>query len=210
MAPVGKNTDALLWWPWGTLAWGSSPWRREFWERFHTLLPNWKKELVILCLFLLHICILQEQFTQICTFWLDIQINVHFVCAGSSFDPQTMFHNAASNIICIVLFGSRYDYDDEFLKLFIHLYTENAKLANGPWAMVRHFISSSFKWLYSKLLKYIFREVQKSETTFNLNFYYYLINVFFIYMYKRVRVMLYDIQRKQKSVVSLVLFWTFY
>uniref|UniRef100_A0A8C2HQ12 Cytochrome P450, family 2, subfamily X, polypeptide 9 n=1 Tax=Cyprinus carpio TaxID=7962 RepID=A0A8C2HQ12_CYPCA len=55
---------------------------------------------------------------------------------GSSFDPQTMFHNAASNIICIVLFGSRYDYDDEFLKLFIHLYTENAKIANGPWAMI--------------------------------------------------------------------------
>uniref|UniRef100_A0A8C2HR44 Cytochrome P450, family 2, subfamily X, polypeptide 9 n=1 Tax=Cyprinus carpio TaxID=7962 RepID=A0A8C2HR44_CYPCA len=53
-----------------------------------------------------------------------------------SFDPQTMFHNAASNIICIVLFGSRYDYDDEFLKLFIHLYTENAKIANGPWAMI--------------------------------------------------------------------------
>ncbi|XP_051739226.1 cytochrome P450 2F2-like [Ctenopharyngodon idella] len=55
---------------------------------------------------------------------------------GSSFDPQTMFHNAASNIICIVLFGSRYDYDDEFLKLFVHLYTENAKIANGPWAMI--------------------------------------------------------------------------
>ncbi|XP_056307543.1 cytochrome P450 2F2 [Danio aesculapii] len=55
---------------------------------------------------------------------------------GTSFDPQTMFHNAASNIICIVLFGSRYDYDDEFLKLFIHLYTENAKIANGPWAMI--------------------------------------------------------------------------
>ncbi|XP_050955619.1 cytochrome P450 2F2-like isoform X2 [Labeo rohita] len=55
---------------------------------------------------------------------------------GSSFDPQTMFHNAASNIICIVLFGSRYDYDDEFLKLFIHLFTENSKIANGPWAMI--------------------------------------------------------------------------
>ncbi|XP_073687966.1 cytochrome P450 2X9 [Garra rufa] len=55
---------------------------------------------------------------------------------GSSFDPHTMFHNAASNIICVVLFGSRYDYDDEFLKLFIHLFTENSKIANGPWAMI--------------------------------------------------------------------------
>lgn len=51
--------------------------------------------------------------------------------------PETMFHNAASNIICTVLFGARYEYDDEALKVFIKLYTENAKIANGPWAMVR-------------------------------------------------------------------------
>uniref|UniRef100_A0A672QWM2 Cytochrome P450, family 2, subfamily X, polypeptide 9 n=1 Tax=Sinocyclocheilus grahami TaxID=75366 RepID=A0A672QWM2_SINGR len=42
----------------------------------------------------------------------------------NSFDPQTMFQNAAS-----------------YHLLFIHLYTENAKFANGPWALVRHFIS---------------------------------------------------------------------
>ncbi|XP_065147826.1 cytochrome P450 2F2-like isoform X1 [Paramisgurnus dabryanus] len=55
---------------------------------------------------------------------------------GSSINPQTMFHNAASNIICMVLFGARFDYDDEFLKHFIELFTENAKIANGPWAMM--------------------------------------------------------------------------
>ncbi|RXN24047.1 cytochrome P450 2F2-like protein [Labeo rohita] len=66
----------------------------------------------------------------------DLMVNHITKGSGSSFDPQTMFHNAASNIICIVLFGSRYDYDDEFLKLFIHLFTENSKIANGPWAMI--------------------------------------------------------------------------
>ncbi|XP_073669440.1 cytochrome P450 2F2-like isoform X3 [Paramisgurnus dabryanus] len=55
---------------------------------------------------------------------------------GSSINPQTMFHNAASNIICLVLFGARFDYDDEFLKRFIEIYTENAKITNGPWAMI--------------------------------------------------------------------------
>nr|XP_055049023.1 cytochrome P450 2F2-like [Misgurnus anguillicaudatus] len=55
---------------------------------------------------------------------------------GTSIDPQNMFHNAASNIICMVLFGSRFDYDDEFFKRFIELFTENAKIANGPWAMI--------------------------------------------------------------------------
>ncbi|XP_038857444.1 cytochrome P450 2F2-like [Salvelinus namaycush] len=55
---------------------------------------------------------------------------------GKSMNPQVLFHNAASNIICLVLFGSRYDYNDEFLKTFVKLYTENAKIANGPWAML--------------------------------------------------------------------------
>nr|XP_055049021.1 cytochrome P450 2F2-like [Misgurnus anguillicaudatus] len=55
---------------------------------------------------------------------------------GTSSDPKTMFHNAASNIICMVLFGSRFDYDDAFFKRFIDIITENLKIANGPWAMI--------------------------------------------------------------------------
>ncbi|KAM3609886.1 uncharacterized protein V6R79_021927 [Siganus canaliculatus] len=55
---------------------------------------------------------------------------------GKSLSPQLMFHNAASNIICQVLFGRRYEYDDEFITLIVKCFTENAKLANGPWAML--------------------------------------------------------------------------
>lgn len=47
-----------------------------------------------------------------------------------------MFHNAASNIICQILFGTRYEYDDPFIRTFVRCFTENSKLANGPWAMV--------------------------------------------------------------------------
>ncbi|XP_038562719.1 cytochrome P450 2F2-like [Micropterus salmoides] len=55
---------------------------------------------------------------------------------GKSFSPRLMFHNAASNIICQVLFGTRYEYDDEFIKVIVQCFTENAKIANGPWAML--------------------------------------------------------------------------
>ncbi|KAM7413923.1 hypothetical protein PAMA_018967 [Pampus argenteus] len=55
---------------------------------------------------------------------------------GKTFSPQVMFHNASSNIICQVLFGKRYDYDDEFIKVLVRCFTENAKLSNGPWAML--------------------------------------------------------------------------
>lgn len=56
--------------------------------------------------------------------------------AGQTLSPQLMFHNAASNIICQVLFGTRYEYDDPFIKAIVRCFTENAKIANGPWAMV--------------------------------------------------------------------------
>ncbi|XP_041650584.1 cytochrome P450 2J4-like isoform X2 [Cheilinus undulatus] len=55
---------------------------------------------------------------------------------GKSFSPQVMFHNAASNIICQVLFGTRFEYQDDFIKTIIRCFTESGKIANGPWAMI--------------------------------------------------------------------------
>uniref|UniRef100_A0A8C7ZB08 Cytochrome P450 2F2-like n=1 Tax=Oryzias sinensis TaxID=183150 RepID=A0A8C7ZB08_9TELE len=55
---------------------------------------------------------------------------------GKLFSPQIMFHNAASNIICQVLFGKRFEYDDEIIKTIVQCFTRNSKIANGPWAMI--------------------------------------------------------------------------
>ncbi|RVE72120.1 hypothetical protein OJAV_G00058530 [Oryzias javanicus] len=55
---------------------------------------------------------------------------------GKPFSPQVMFHNAASNIICQVLFGKRFEYDDEMIKTIVQCFTRNSKIANGPWAML--------------------------------------------------------------------------
>ncbi|XP_027891321.1 cytochrome P450 2F2-like [Xiphophorus couchianus] len=55
---------------------------------------------------------------------------------GKTLSPRVMFHNAASNIICQVLFGKRYEYDDDMIKTIVQCFTENAKIANGPWAMI--------------------------------------------------------------------------
>ncbi|CAB1313561.1 unnamed protein product [Coregonus sp. 'balchen'] len=51
-------------------------------------------------------------------------------------DTQTIFHKSSFNILYLVLFGSRYEYDDKFLKFFIRIFTENAKITNGPWALL--------------------------------------------------------------------------
>lgn len=55
---------------------------------------------------------------------------------GKTMTPQVMFHNAASNIICQVLFARRYEYNDELIKLFVGIFTEVSKITNGPWATV--------------------------------------------------------------------------
>lgn len=52
-------------------------------------------------------------------------------------NPQTLFHNAASNVISLVLFGTRLDYNDEILTRYVQLFTETSKLINGPWNLVR-------------------------------------------------------------------------
>jgi len=48
-----------------------------------------------------------------------------------------MFHQLASNVIGLVLSGSRFDYNNKFLQSFVQLFTEIAKILNGPWNMVR-------------------------------------------------------------------------
>ncbi|XP_013883933.1 cytochrome P450 2F2 isoform X2 [Austrofundulus limnaeus] len=55
---------------------------------------------------------------------------------GKTLSPQVMFHYAASNIICKVLFGTRYEYDDETIRVVVRCFTELNKMVNGPWAML--------------------------------------------------------------------------
>ncbi|XP_053282380.1 cytochrome P450 2J6 [Pleuronectes platessa] len=55
---------------------------------------------------------------------------------GKSVNPAILVYNTASNIICQVLFGTRFEYDDEFIKVIVQCFRENAKLGSGPWAML--------------------------------------------------------------------------
>ncbi|KAL2090765.1 hypothetical protein ACEWY4_013028 [Coilia grayii] len=56
--------------------------------------------------------------------------------AGELIDPQTLFHNASCDIICSIMFGSRYEYEHEFFQAMIKMMAENSKIANGPWGMI--------------------------------------------------------------------------
>uniref|UniRef100_A0A674E0R1 Cytochrome P450, family 2, subfamily X, polypeptide 9 n=1 Tax=Salmo trutta TaxID=8032 RepID=A0A674E0R1_SALTR len=60
--------------------------------------------------------------------------------AGSSMDPQHLFHLAASNIICSLIFGERFEYDDPVILTLIQRLDEFLKEALGPWAMLYEII----------------------------------------------------------------------
>ncbi|XP_066569712.1 cytochrome P450 2C5-like [Amia ocellicauda] len=56
--------------------------------------------------------------------------------AGQSLDPQTLFHNAFSNVICAILFGARYNYEDQSFQSLMRTINEITKMFNGPWGML--------------------------------------------------------------------------
>uniref|UniRef100_A0AAQ5XRP9 Cytochrome P450, family 2, subfamily X, polypeptide 9 n=1 Tax=Amphiprion ocellaris TaxID=80972 RepID=A0AAQ5XRP9_AMPOC len=94
---------------------------------------------------------------------------------GKTLCPQVMFHNVASNIICQVLFGTRYEYDDEFITTVIQCSTEILKIANGPWAMLYHSLpfirnlplpfNKAFKYakISSDLVRHLLNEHKKTR-----------------------------------------------
>ncbi|KAF7664815.1 hypothetical protein LDENG_00165450 [Lucifuga dentata] len=78
---------------------------------------------------------------------------------GKTLSPQVMFHNVASNIICQVLFGTRYHYDDKFINTVVQCFKENSKIVNGPWAMLYDSV---------KIIRYLplpFKKVFKNAKT---------------------------------------------
>ncbi|KAK7176067.1 hypothetical protein R3I93_000358 [Phoxinus phoxinus] len=67
---------------------------------------------------------------------------VKYICAhleesaGKSIDPQHLYHRAASNIIASIIFGSRFNYQDEYFQTLITTMEKLTKLVIGPWAML--------------------------------------------------------------------------
>ncbi|KAM3919768.1 cytochrome P450 2J6-like [Leptodactylus fuscus] len=52
------------------------------------------------------------------------------------YDPHYVLENAVSNIICSVVFGRRYDYDDSTFRDILNLVRENVKIATQFWAQL--------------------------------------------------------------------------
>lgn len=57
--------------------------------------------------------------------------------SGEPFDPKFVLGRSVCNIICSVIFGNRFDYNDERLLTIIHLLNDNFQILSSPWGKVR-------------------------------------------------------------------------
>ncbi|XP_013404967.1 cytochrome P450 2C42-like [Lingula anatina] len=55
---------------------------------------------------------------------------------GRPFDPAKLMNVAAANIMCSVLFGERYDFDNEDIQRLLSLISDALKLANGAFNFI--------------------------------------------------------------------------
>lgn len=56
--------------------------------------------------------------------------------AEKSFDPSSFLIHAVSNIICSIVFGDRFDYEDKKFLTLIQLMEENNRLQNSVQTQV--------------------------------------------------------------------------
>ncbi|XP_072464301.1 cytochrome P450 2F2-like isoform X2 [Notamacropus eugenii] len=66
---------------------------------------------------------------------------------GAPFDPTFVLSRSVSNIICSVIFGSRFDYEDERLLKIIQLINDNFKIMSSPWGEMYNIFPGLLRWI---------------------------------------------------------------
>lgn len=65
--------------------------------------------------------------------------NPLFTCVGKPFAPHLMFYNIVANIICSLVFGHRFDYNDERFVNLMGWFEKSLEIEASVWAQVQHF-----------------------------------------------------------------------
>ncbi|XP_042295120.1 cytochrome P450 2G1-like [Sceloporus undulatus] len=77
---------------------------------------------------------------------------------GRSFDPTLCLSHAVSNIICSIVFGHRFEYEDKDFITLLGLLSESVRLMFSPWAQLRNFFPGLMRILpgpHQKLSRYL-------------------------------------------------------
>ncbi|XP_039607781.1 cytochrome P450 2B4-like [Polypterus senegalus] len=94
--------------------------------------------------------------------------------SGKAFNPHSTINNAVSNIICSIVFGNRFDYDDEKFKYLLRLVNFNVQNVGSPAAqlfelfpILRHFPGPHQKILRNadEILEFVQQSVNEHRKT---------------------------------------------
>ncbi|KAI5932173.1 Cytochrome P450 2F1 [Manis javanica] len=66
---------------------------------------------------------------------------------GKPFDPTIVVSRSVANIICSVMFGSRFNYDDERLLTIIRLINDNFQIMSSPWGELYNIFPNFLDWV---------------------------------------------------------------
>ncbi|XP_022095856.1 cytochrome P450 2J6-like [Acanthaster planci] len=84
---------------------------------------------------------------------------------GEPFNPKPLLSNAASNIICSVIFGKRYEYSDKEFKKLLSLLGENGRLLGAGGVFIFFPALRNLPFLSSNQLDLNMQQIRKFLTT---------------------------------------------
>uniref|UniRef100_A0A8C8SA38 unspecific monooxygenase n=1 Tax=Pelusios castaneus TaxID=367368 RepID=A0A8C8SA38_9SAUR len=108
------------------------------------------------------------------------------------FDPTLFLTHAVSNVICSIVFGDRFDYEDKKFVTLINLLEENGNLQRSPWTALYNFFPTLMDYLpgpHQKLFKnaekfrrFVLERVNVHKESMDANYARDFIDAFFIKM----------------------------
>ncbi|XP_066494455.1 cytochrome P450 2G1-like isoform X2 [Tiliqua scincoides] len=94
---------------------------------------------------------------------------------GSPFDPNFALRRSVSNVICSVVFGERFQYDDRDFQVLLDLIQENFRLIDITWVQLYNLFPGVMNFLpgphkrvienYEEQKRYVSRIIQKHKDT---------------------------------------------
>ncbi|XP_068106940.1 cytochrome P450 2G1-like [Hyperolius riggenbachi] len=100
-------------------------------------------------------------------------------CKEKSIDPTNFLLQAVSNIICTIVFGNRFEYDNKGFRQLLTLFSAIFKDISGPWGQLLDMLPGIMCYIpgphkriqtnLEKLEKFIFERVDMHKTTLDIN-----------------------------------------
>nr|XP_006128805.1 cytochrome P450 2H2-like [Pelodiscus sinensis] len=102
---------------------------------------------------------IEERIQEETRFMVERLRNTH----GQPFDPSLLLAQVVSNVICSIVFGDRFDYEEENFVTLINLILENGKVQQDPWIVLYSFFPTLMDYIpgpHQRLFK-IFEEIRR-------------------------------------------------